>query len=631
MRKSLAILLLLAPIAAHSQSLITIAPRECVWHAGDNPVWAAQDFDDSAWPSYAQWKPDPNQASLWIRCHADLSALRALSDPAILAGAGAADEVFVDGREIGRLGNLRTGFYDGPLANAWPLPRSLATPSAAIAVHVLNRQPGLMGSLVLLAGSRAALVAQRDAQTLASAKSGVPMAVCFMVVGVVGFALLGLFLSDRSRLDMLALGLNCLALCVLRLLEFASSVGNSVSTSLFWTTIPYDISQIVAFVAPILLYFLIAKKRIPLFIWPATGALLLWPLSVLAGDLASADAAVRVRAVMFGAPVFPAGMLIDVSLELCAACMAFLPWRRLPRNIQWIAALWLVRFAADSTWLAMESFSRQGSHGLFDRWYAELADIRAITLLAVVVAMLVLLLLDQRRIACEQALLAGEMQAARTIQSILAPVTLDTIPGVHLGAAFHPMQEVGGDFYLCRVLPNGRQRILLGDVSGKGTAAAMTAALLIGAAEDRDADDPSVLLHHLHAVLRSSRVGGLATCLCADVSADGSMKLANAGHLSPYRNGEEVPMPGSLPLGVASAAEYPEIALCLTPGDRLTFLSDGIVEARSFRGELFGFDRTRAISIQSADQIVRAAQVFGQQDDITVLTLTFGSAEVLHA
>ncbi|HTW65587.1 MAG TPA: SpoIIE family protein phosphatase, partial [Bryobacteraceae bacterium] len=76
---------------------------------------------------------------------------------------------------------------------------------------------------------------------------------------------------------------------------------------------------------------------------------------------------------------------------------------------------------------------------------------------------------------------------------------------------------------------------------------------------------------------------------------------------------------------------YTESMLQLEPGDTLTFLSDGVVEAQSPTGELFGFDRTRQISTQSADNIARAAQAFGQQDDITVLTLQFAPAEVLHA
>ena len=90
-------------------------------------------------------------------------------------------------------------------------------------------------------------------------------------------------------------------------------------------------------------------------------------------------------------------------------------------------------------------------------------------------------------------------------------------------------------------------------------------------------------------------------------------------------------LPGALPLGVLSGAVYETTRFALPPGSRLTFYSDGVIEARNPQGELFGFDRTAAISRQSADAIAHAALAFGQEDDITVLTLTFSLAEVVHA
>ena len=62
----------------------------------------------------------------------------------------------------------------------------------------------------------------------------------------------------------------------------------------------------------------------------------------------------------------------------------------------------------------------------------------------------------------------------------------------------------------------------------------------------------------------------------------------------------------------------------------MLFVSDGVVEAQTPAGELFGFDRTAAISTQSAESIAAAAQAHGQEDDITVLTVTFAPAEVLQ-
>lgn len=73
------------------------------------------------------------------------------------------------------------------------------------------------------------------------------------------------------------------------------------------------------------------------------------------------------------------------------------------------------------------------------------------------------------------------------------------------------------------------------------------------------------------------------------------------------------------------------LALHMQPGDTLTFVSDGVVEAQNAAGELFGFDRARDLSTRPAEQIAQAAQAYGQHDDITVLTLRFAPAEVFHA
>jgi sigma-B regulation protein RsbU (phosphoserine phosphatase) len=116
---------------------------------------------------------------------------------------------------------------------------------------------------------------------------------------------------------------------------------------------------------------------------------------------------------------------------------------------------------------------------------------------------------------------------------------------------------------------------------------------------------------------------GFTTCLCAYLSGSGRLVLANAGHLPPYRNGAELPMPGALPLGMLSGVNYDAITAQLQPGDRLTFVSDGVVEAQSKTGELLGFDRVQQLSTQSAAEIAETASRFGQVDDITVVTIEF--------
>ena len=100
------------------------------------------------------------------------------------------------------------------------------------------------------------------------------------------------------------------------------------------------------------------------------------------------------------------------------------------------------------------------------------------------------------------------------------------------------------------------------------------------------------------------------------------MTIANAGHIPPYRNGEELAVTGSLPLGILADGGYEETRVQLAPGDKMTFISDGVVEATNEKRELFGFARAQAISSQSAQDIASAAKTFGQEDDISVLSVT---------
>jgi serine phosphatase RsbU (regulator of sigma subunit) len=131
---------------------------------------------------------------------------------------------------------------------------------------------------------------------------------------------------------------------------------------------------------------------------------------------------------------------------------------------------------------------------------------------------------------------------------------------------------------------------------------------------------PAKILQGLNRVLADS--DSFATCQAVWFGPDGEVVLANAGHLPPYLNSQEVNIPGGLPLGVLLPdINYEEVHLYLHPGDRLLLMSDGVVEARHTSGELFGFDRVHNLSNQSAFYIADAAKEFGQEDDITVLTV----------
>jgi sigma-B regulation protein RsbU (phosphoserine phosphatase) len=221
---------------------------------------------------------------------------------------------------------------------------------------------------------------------------------------------------------------------------------------------------------------------------------------------------------------------------------------------------------------------------------------------------------------------AAEIEAARSVQALLIPTQLPSNRNFVLESAYLPANGVGGDFFQALPLKDDSMLIVVGDVSGKGLQAAMNASTLVGALRNELSHDPATVLSHLNQVMlgaTSGAVAGFATCLCARIYPNGQMTIANAGHLSPYRDGREMELIACLPLGIIPDVEYEQSNFKLRHGDRLTFISDGVVEATDTKGELFGFERTQQVSHEPARYIAQTAQRFGQTDDITVVSLYF--------
>jgi Stage II sporulation protein E (SpoIIE) len=224
----------------------------------------------------------------------------------------------------------------------------------------------------------------------------------------------------------------------------------------------------------------------------------------------------------------------------------------------------------------------------------------------------------QRQITLER-----EFQNAREVQQVLVPEALPPIPGFALASAYQPAREVGGDFFQILPTKDGGALIVIGDVSGKGMPAAMTVSLLVGTVRTlaHYTESPGEILAAMNYRMMNRSNGGFTTCLVVRVDADGRLTVANAGHLAPYVDGHEISADNGLPLGLEATASYAESYGVLGANQQLTLLTDGVVEARARNGELYGFQRTAAIATRSAEAISQAARDFGQEDDITVLTL----------
>jgi len=225
-----------------------------------------------------------------------------------------------------------------------------------------------------------------------------------------------------------------------------------------------------------------------------------------------------------------------------------------------------------------------------------------------------------------QARIELEVKSAREVQQILVPEEAPAIPGLSIASLYRPAEEVGGDFFQVIAMPGGAALMALGDVSGKGLKAAMTVSLIVGTLRTLAdyTQSPAEVLRGLNRRLLGRTDGGFATCLVARIDPDGETTIANAGHLAPFRDREELPVAGSLPLGLTADANYDELIFALHEGETLTFYTDGIVEARNAAGELYGFERLAALlrSDPSIEQMVEQACTFGQQDDITVFKVT---------
>jgi len=228
-----------------------------------------------------------------------------------------------------------------------------------------------------------------------------------------------------------------------------------------------------------------------------------------------------------------------------------------------------------------------------------------------------------------QRTLEQEFKSARELQQVLIPEELPELPGFAVTSAYRPAQEVGGDFF--QIIPlegefAGFTLILLGDVSGKGLKAAMTVSLIVGAARTlaRFASRPADFLAELNLRLCGRMQGGFTTCLAMRISPTGHCILASAGHPPPFLNQHELDLPGALPLGVVASASYKEVEFTFRQGDHFALYTDGLLEARSASGEIFSFKRLDALfaTRPNATEATDAAVDFGQEDDITVLTLT---------
>jgi hypothetical protein len=613
-----------------------------VWlvHDGDDPAYARRELNDTAWapfdPNTSLHTVFPNSRPeiVWYRLHVKVAPTQtglALAEWNI----SSAFEVFVNGERLmqtGRVAPFAAYTFGARLLEPIPA-RQMATGSLVIALRVhisrLEWDDQFAGFYAtnLTIGQESALREHIWLTIIGQNAANWIMNIFGLGLGIVALAL---FSAQRRQWEYLWIFLQFFSTaCALPLVLF--ELFHNVPAN--WDLVRQPL-QMASFFFAILMYFAFLRLRFGWWIRVicAVAALGL-ALSVIGQVHGSISRLASVLA------LFPLLFLIAGVIPV----LLVVHWRRgnkeagillIPVILQSLTfyAEMVIFFLAEVP--SFTAATNRASKLLFNfpagpfvLGLGQVANLLYLTSLAII------MVLRSTRISRQQALLEGELSAAREVQQVILPEHVETVPGFNVESAYQPAQQVGGDFF--QVLPAGEGGLLVvvGDVAGKGLPAAMLVSVLVGAIRGV-ADyttEPDELLARLNERLFGRAGGGFSTALAARIEPNGEVTIANAGHLSPYLDGEEVELPGELPLGVKAHASYKTCTFYLAPGSRLTFYTDGVVEARGPQGELFGFERGRTISTQSAASIVETARQFGQSDDITVVTIERHAERALSA
>ncbi len=625
------------------------------FHRGDSMEWAQPDFNDAGWSSMDLTPPSgsydpflgtsgfvPGWTALgdagyagyaWYRLQANIQYDSGLSEGGLEIkmpdDVDDAYQIFVNGEMVGQFGKFKR---DGvttylTLPRTFALPRGIKSGQVTIAIRVwmdpstalTNPDAGGLHGPPILGQSgpiERMLRLDWDSVNRSQLSRFLELAVLLLAITVA----IVLFLLDRKERAYRWLAIACAGVALQTIVTLVGNYTAFVPATMFFLLtdailVPAVIGLWIIFWA---YWFRMGRMpRLHKMVWGFTIAL--------------AITIAMMRAPLYGhlVPIHSVAILSPLTVFLKLLLGGLLLWVAWEGMRKDHAGAWL---AMPAVALVIVSLYQQELLVLhIPLLFFPFGMAVGISQIAVVVSLNIITILLMRRFLQSLKLRQqweAEIDQARQIQQLLIPEAIPTIPGYVLETEYKPAQQVGGDFF--QILPdgNGGVLILLGDVTGKGLQAGMQVALIVGAIRTivETSYEPHVVLEALNRRL-CGRGQSYATCVAMQIGADGKTIIANAGHLAPYLNGKELTMTGNLPLGLNPSVTFDQVAIQLKQKDRLLVITDGVIEAKNAKNELFGFNRARSISHLPAAFIVKAAEIFGQEDDITVVSISRVSQE----
>lgn len=604
--------------------------------AGDDPAYAQRNFDDAHWMvvdpnrSLKTYFPSFHPRVVWYRLHVKVAPSQTglgLEEWSLTS----AFEIYVDGQRLLHSGSVDP--YVPYTLGARLLARipdsAIETGSFVIAMRVVNSQsdwinafPGLYPYNLVL-GQASALDGSVWLTTIG--QNGLEWFYCLAMMGL-GVIALALFTAQRQQREYFWIALMALSVILQLPMQLYQLFHNLPA----WSAYISGGFNIVNIVLMTLMY--LAFLRRPVARW-IQAVLVLAAIGILYNSMETARAIGSTTSVIVS--LTPEFILFAGIIPV----LIILHWRRGNREAGILLLPVIVNSvsiyvgfggfilsqipAVAGAAVRLQNAVFNQTIGPFTISFGNLGGCLFALSLAVI------LVLRSTRIAAQQAHIETELAAAREVQQILVPEQAETVPGFVVESAYEPAQEVGGDFFQIMPAPEGSMLIVIGDVAGKGLPAAMLVSVLVGAIRGvtQYTSSPAELLANLNQRLVGRVAGNLTTALAARIYRDGAVELANAGHLPPYMDCKEVAIPGALPLGAKAGTRYETVRFLLPRGCRLTFYSDGIVEAQNASRELFGFERSRILATQPVAKIVETAKLFGQHDDMTAISITRAAVE----